>query len=107
MIYLVSRHAGASEWAQRQGLNATVVAHADEQFWNGLEQGDVCIGTLPMHLAARANTVTGQPFGFFSMVVPAELRGQELTADDMETCNASIQWFEVSASTAPAGVLES
>lgn len=95
MIYLISRHSGASEWAKRQGFEATVVAHADDAFWQTLKACDVCIGTLPMHLAFDACIITGNPFGFFSIDVKPEMRGLELSADQMEECNASIRWFEV------------
>jgi len=73
----------------------------DDSFWASLRKGDLVIGTLPMHLAAQACEITGKPFGFFSMFVPPEERGNELTVKDMESFGAEISWFEVAGMTAP------
>lgn len=95
-VYAITRHAAAAEWLIKQGYDATVISHADDDFWSDtLRAGDVLIGTLPMHLAAQAVAITGKPFGFLSVNVPPDLRGTELTMDQMIQCNARIDWFDV------------
>jgi len=102
--YMITRHQAAAEWAMKQGFGSVeIVTHADAAFWAGLEAGDVVIGTLPIHLAAKACAKTGKAFGFLSLNVPPELRGQELTLDQMESCNASIEWFEITPVAGPEG----
>lgn len=103
-VYLISRHSAAVEWLRSQSFSsATHVPHADEGFWAGLKAGDLVIGTLPMHLAAKAVEVTGRPVGFLSLFVPEDERGKELSVADMERLGASIRWYHVAEAEAPAG----
>ncbi len=48
--YFVSRHRGAISWAKKQGIEAERVEHLDIL---RLEPGDIVMGSLPVHLAAR------------------------------------------------------
>ena len=90
--YFVSRHEGAQEWAQRNGFeNAETVAHFDPSV---VEPGDMVIGTLPVHLAGQVCERGGRCF-HLSLQVPQEMRGQELSADQMEEFGASVQEFTV------------
>ena len=89
--YFISRHAGAHEWAERQGFVAEVVSHFDTSV---VKPGDVVLGTLPVHLAAEVCQNGGRYF-HLSMDVPASLRGQELTADMMEKLGASLTEFSI------------
>jgi len=89
--FLVTRHAGALEWAARQGIHAEALEHLDVK---QIRPGDVVIGTLPVHLAAEI-CARGGRYVHLSMEVPQEARGRELTADDMERFNARLEEFEV------------
>ena len=79
----VSRHAGALQWAQHQGI------HVDQQLQHlqtqTIEKGDTVIGTLPINLVAEVNQRGGR-YLHLSLDVPQALRGQELSADDMQAC---------------------
>lgn len=96
--YFVSRHPGAVEWAKRHGFGeAIAVGHFDPTV---IRSGDKVIGTLPINLAAEVCRRGGSYF-HLSLTVPAEWRGRELSADDMESIGAQIgefligtpQWF--------------
>ena len=56
--------------------------------------GDTVIGTLPVHLAA-AICKKNASYLHLSMMVPAHLRGQELSASQMSTCKVTLQAFVV------------
>lgn len=48
--WFISRHPGAFEWAQEEGIDVDVrVEHLDVA---RIQAGDVVIGLLPLHLAA-------------------------------------------------------
>ncbi|OOC10829.1 MULTISPECIES: CRISPR-associated protein Csx16 [Thioalkalivibrio] len=90
--YFVTRHPGAVEWAERQGLAVDEsLAHLDPSI---LAPGDRVLGTLPVHLAA---TVCEQGARYFhlSLDMPPEARGKELNADDLEACGARLEEFRV------------
>ena len=90
--YFVSRHAGAQEWAQRNGFeNAEAVAHFDPSV---VEPGDMVIGTLPVNLAEQVCQRGGRYF-HLSLQVPQEMRGVELNANQMEELGASVREFIV------------
>jgi CRISPR-associated protein Csx16 len=91
--YFVTRHAGAVEWATRKGFHdVTIVAHFDPSV---VSAGDVVIGILPVHLAAEV-CANGGEYHHLMMDLPAEARGRELSADDMESFGASVHKFTVS-----------
>jgi len=93
--YFVSRHAGAVTWAKRQGITVdALVPHFDQQTMEQLQAGDTVIGTLPVHLAAQV-CQRGAHYVHLSLQLPAELRGKELTAEDMERCQARLEGFRV------------
>ncbi len=86
----VTRHPGAAEWAARNGFKGVeVVSH----FTPSAEPMKV-IGTLPVHLAAAVCEAGGRYY-HLSLNIPAELRGKELTAEDMDACCASVERFVV------------
>ncbi|MFP4696161.1 CRISPR-associated protein Csx16 [Thiohalospira sp.] len=90
--WFVTRHSGAVEWAQRRGLVVDwQVDHLDPA---ELDAGDRVIGTLPVHLAA-AVCERGGWYLHLSLDLPPELRGRELTADDMETAGARLEAYRV------------
>lgn len=93
-VYFVTRHAGAKEWARRNGYdNVETLAHLEPQT---IHSGDVVIGALPPQLAADVID-RGGAYHHLIMDVPAAARGKELSADDMERFGARVQRFMVAA----------
>ncbi|RMH50795.1 MAG: CRISPR-associated protein Csx16 [Zetaproteobacteria bacterium] len=91
-VWFVSRHRGAVAWAARHGIIVDrLVAHLDP---DEVAAGDTVIGTLPVHLAARV-CARGGRYLHLSLDIPPELRGHELSADDMDSCRARIEPYEV------------
>ena len=91
-VYFVTRHPGAVEWAARRGLAVDrQVEHLDVM---DIKQGDVVIGSLPVNLAAEVCSRGGR-YLHLSLELPVDLRGRELTADDMHALGARIEEFRV------------
>ena len=90
-IFVVTRHAGAVEWLARKGFTGTAMAHLDT---NIPQPGDVVIGVLPPNLIWELNR---KGVGFYNLGIrlPDSLRGQELSADQMEGLSPSLQFCEV------------
>ena len=90
----VTRHAGAREWAKRQGIIVDDVAeHLDPECIN---PGDLVIGSLPVHLAAEICRRGGR-YKHLSLEIPRDMRGQELSADDMEKYGARLEEFFITS----------
>jgi CRISPR-associated protein Csx16 len=91
-IYFVSRHAGAIEWASRQQLNADVQrTHLDPA---EVQPGDLVYGTLPVPVAA-AVCACGAEYWHLQANVPAQWRGKELTAEQLDQIGARFVRAEV------------
>lgn len=78
---VVTRHRGLVDW-----LRARKLITADDEVWTHVEDSDVAHlrgrevwGVLPLHLAAECASVTVVPVS-----VPYHLRGEELSADQVE-----------------------
>lgn len=99
--YFVSRHPGALDWAARQALAATPIAHLN---LNIIKAGDVVIGTLPIQHVAAVNK-RGARYFHLEMDIPADQRGANLSADDMERFGAKLVEYEARAvpNTHPQG----
>lgn len=96
--YFVSRHPGAIEWAARQSLNIDcVVPHLDLTL---VQPGDTVIGSLPVNLAAQV-CAAGAAYWHLSLELPTELRGRELSADDLERLGARVEAFDIRATPVP------
>ncbi|MDX8402659.1 MAG: CRISPR-associated protein Csx16 [Mariprofundaceae bacterium] len=90
--WFVTRHTGAVEWAARQGIAVDrQVAHLDPA---QVAAGDTVMGSLPVHLAAEV-CARGARYLHLSIDLPPELRGRELSADEMAACNARLEAYEV------------
>jgi len=90
--WFVTRHPGAVEWAQRKGLQIDRhVAHLDPA---SIAPGDTVIGVLPVNLAARV-CERGARYFNLSLDLPAEARGRELSAEELEAYGAQIEGYEV------------
>ncbi|WP_374240749.1 CRISPR-associated protein Csx16 [Zoogloea sp.] len=94
--WFVTRHPGAVAWAQRRGLAVDrQLAHlAPEQ----IAPGDTVIGTLPVNLVARV-CARGGRYLHLSLDLPAEARGRELTADELERYGARLEAYVAKPAT--------
>jgi len=86
----VTRHAGAVAWAQAQGITARVVAHLDLA---DIRPGDTVMGTLPIPMVA-ALCAKGARYLHLALDIPEEMRGRDLSADDMQRLGAELIEFE-------------
>ncbi|EAR23047.1 hypothetical protein NB231_14543 [Nitrococcus mobilis Nb-231] len=87
-LWLVTRHAGALEWLARRGLQGgRIVPHLDPAW---IQAGDRVVGTLPVQLVA-AVCARGARYEHLSVMLPAELRGRELSADTLERHGARLE----------------
>jgi CRISPR-associated protein Csx16 len=90
-VYFVTRHRGAAEWLRRKGIAAATVDHLDPA---QVRQGDVVLGTLPVHVVAALNA-KGARFKQLCYDTPVELRGTELSAEDLERLGARLVEYRV------------
>ena len=94
--FFISRHPGAVEWAARQRLTIDhVVPHLDPA---RVQPGDTVIGSLPVNLAAQV-CAGGAAYWHLTLELSTELRGKELSADDLETLGARVEAFDIQALT--------
>ena len=92
--HFVSRHPGALDWAAGEGVVVDqVVAHLDPET---VQPGDVVIGTLPIHLAARVCQRGGR-YLHLSLELPPDWRGRELSAADLRRFGARLEEYRVTA----------
>jgi len=98
----VTRHQGAVTWAREEGLlgeDTRIVADYDPET---AQPGEIVIGTLPAQLAARICERGGR-YRHLTLELRPELRGKELDATDMRSCNARLEEFFIQrASVMPA-----
>ncbi|MBD1206743.1 MAG: CRISPR-associated protein Csx16 [Rhodobacteraceae bacterium] len=87
----VTRHPGAVEWVARRGIGARMVSHLDPGL---VRAGDIVMGTLPIHLAAAVCARRAR-YLHLEIDLPAEARGRDLTADEMERFGARLTEFRV------------
>jgi CRISPR-associated protein Csx16 len=92
--YFVSRHSGATEWAAQQGIVVDKrVIHLDVA---EIVPGDIVMGTLPVHLAAKI-CARGGRYLHLTLEIPAEMRGRELTAAEMRDLGARIEEYRITS----------
>lgn len=91
-VWFVSRHKGAVEWIKQKKIHIDhFVEHLDVSY---IKAGDIIIGTLPIHLAAIV-CEKGATFYFLSVNLSHKQRGTELTVDQLNHLNCSIQKFHI------------
>lgn len=91
--YFVTRHQGAKDWAQQQGIVVDqLTEHIDPV---NIQPGDVVIGTLPVHLAAQVQENGGR-YLHLQLDLPPALRGKELSAEEMSRVNAQLSEYRIS-----------
>ena len=87
MKVLVTRHEALVEYFKELGIKFDkVISHATEEDVRG---NDV-YGVLPLRLASLANTVTT-----IDMNLPAEMRGKELSLEDIEKYFTGMSTYKV------------
>jgi len=92
--WFVSRHPGAVAWAASQGLQVDhLVQHLTATH---VQNGDTVIGNLPVHLAAQV-CARGAHFLNLSMDIPQHWRGLELSAAQLQQCQARLEAFNVTS----------
>ncbi|MDO5623722.1 MAG: CRISPR-associated protein Csx16 [Pseudomonadota bacterium] len=98
--WFVSRHDGALQWMRQHGPSFDRhVPHLDPAH---VQPGDTVIGTLPVNLAAQV-CARGAAYWHLALTLPAESRGRELGAQELQTLGATLQAFHVQPSaTQPA-----
>jgi CRISPR-associated protein Csx16 len=102
-VLFVTRHTGARDWATRQGHDAaTIVAHLEPSQIASLRPGDTVIGTLPVNIVAEL-CARGVRYLHLSLDLPAEARGRDLSADEMDAFGARLEAFDVRAARDGAG----
>lgn len=89
--YFVTRHMGAVDWARAQGIEAEHITHLDVE---NIRPGDMILGTLPVSVAAQV-CEKGAKYFHLTLDLPPQLRGKELTGEDMENAGAVLEEFEV------------
>ena len=90
ITYFISRHAGAVDWAEAQGFHVDQrLAHFDVTV---IQPNDRVIGTLPINLVADVNARGGHYF-HLTLELPAEARGKELSAADMQRYGARLEAY--------------
>ena len=88
--YFISRHPGAVDWAESEGFHVDQqLAHFDVTIVN---EGDKVLGTLPINLVAQVNE-RGGDYYHLALDLPSELRGKEITAEDMRQYGARLEHY--------------
>lgn len=90
--YCVSRHAGAIAWVMSKGIKVDeVLSHLDISC---IEKGDVVVGILPVHLAEQVCSRGGRYLAL-TVDLPEDVRGSELTMENMNNYNANLHEYKV------------
>lgn len=88
--YFISRHKGAIDWANQQGIKIDEqITHLDI---NQLTKNDSVYGTLPINIVAQINAI-GVRYFHLSLNLPKQARGKELTVKDMQNYGASLEEY--------------
>lgn len=90
--WFISRHPGARQWADRHGV--AYDRHTKHLPIEQVKSGDCVIGSLPVSMAAQV-CVRGASYYHLTIDLPPELRGRELSVDQLDRLGASLQKFEV------------
>lgn len=91
-VWFISRHPGALDWLAAQGLKAD--RWAPHLYPEQLAAGDTVIGSLPINMVADLNA-RGVRYWHISLHLPPELRGLELSPEQLDQLGARLEEFEV------------
>lgn len=90
--YFVSRHPGALHWADEEGIQVDeLISHLDTAI---ITPGDQVIGSLPVNLAAEVCRRGGRYLNL-SLELTPELRGRELSVEQMRACGARLEEYRI------------
>lgn len=90
--WLITRHSGAIEWFKHTGQHFD--HHQAHITMDNIRPNDRVYGSLPIHLVEEICS-RGAEYWHLSLDLPAHLRGQELTAEQLNQINARIERFIV------------
>lgn len=91
---VVTRHTGALQWvADQLGQPVRSIAHLEPE---AIEPGGCYYGVFPLNLAA-AICAAGSQCWAISLNLPESLRGQELSAHQLNALNARLVCYDVQA----------
>ena len=97
-VFIVSRHPASVDWIKRQGYEqAEVIDHLKPGV---LQQGDLVLGTLPLHIARDINE-QGVRLIHFSLDVPHNMRGREISAEMLQEMNPRLEELHVISGRKP------
>lgn len=85
---IVARHEGAVKWLNDKGITGEVISHVSDP---SVLDGNIAVGILPLNLAARAAEV----WAIDLPNLPAELRGKELSPEQMDAAGATVTKYKV------------
>lgn len=91
---LISRHPSAIAWVKSKVMVDKVLTHLTDDDLADLTADDTVIGTLPIHLAAEV-CEKGATFVYLSLDTPPELRGTELSIEQMDALGARLEGYHV------------
>lgn len=92
--WFISRHPGAIAWAHARQSELNIdqfVSHLDPKI---ISRNDVVIGSLPVNLAAQV-CEHGAKYFHLSIAMPFELRGHELSAEQLNNLEAKLVCYNV------------
>lgn len=95
LTYLVTRHSGAKAWVQARGIFFD--HHQPHLNVDNIESGDTVIGTLPIHMVADICERGGRYF-HLTLHVPHDVRGHELSQEQLDQYGATLEAFQVGRS---------
>jgi CRISPR-associated protein Csx16 len=93
-VSFVTRHPGARDWAAEEGFSVgRVIDHLDLDPAQ-IEPGDRVIGLVPVNLAAEV-CERGGAYLHLTLALPPELRGRELSAQQIRAHDVRIEQYSV------------
>jgi len=101
-VFVITRHQGAVDWLVQEGYikegEFEIVPHITSSLMSILAPGDVLIGVIPMDFAAQACEKGVRVFVIALPKMTKEMRGKELSADDMRAAGAHIREYRIKRS---------
>lgn len=100
VVCIVTRHSGTVDWVLAKlkgrgvGEDVRVVGHLSEKMILRMRKGDVVYGILPIHLIKRLLRKGVEYYHVVLPHVPRELRGTELSLDQVKEFGGQIWKIE-------------
>ena len=95
-VHFVTRHPGALAWARSERI--AFDRHARHLDPETVDQGDVVISNLPVHVAASV-CARGARYVHLALDLPCEARGVELTVDELFRYDARLEEYRLERAT--------